>query len=92
MTSLWKDEQGNYSTFRALLWVVTGAALGWVFSHAVEPTLALTYFQTLQLALVGGAGGPRLMQYLAPQLAAAARALRRAPARDDVNGWQPTSE
>jgi hypothetical protein len=92
-TDLIRDETGSVSSARVLLWVWTVVSLYLVVRH--WPTVGnhvLAFLSTVELALIGWAAGPRVAQYLLPQLGAAVTAVAQSKRgdRDPEKGWQPT--
>lgn len=79
ISSLFKDEKGSYSSFRVLLFVWTLTTIIWVSVFPPERLTSdlLRFIGGVYLALVSGAGGPRLAQYLAPQIGAFASSFKR---------------
>jgi len=71
-----QDERGQLSTARALLWVwslftMAVVALWW----QTVPNGVLSLLSAVEVALIAWAAGPRIAQYLAPQVGAAAAAV-----------------
>ena len=64
---IWTDEKGNPSSARVLLWLWTLVVIGVIISHVRGVNFdqdLWPFLQTTFLALVGWAGGPRVMEYL----------------------------
>ena len=82
--SLLRDEQGSLSTARCAFWLTLIVTLVLIVLHAFglarPPEAAYTLLGTVVLALAAWAGGPRIGQYIAPQIGRAAAALSRARA------------
>lgn len=71
-----QDERGQLSTARTLLWVWTGFTLALLaLTWREVPNGVLSLLSAVEVALVAWAGGPRIAQYLAPQVGAAASAV-----------------
>lgn len=81
-SSLLRDEQGAWSTARCAFWLtllvtlalVVATAFGWA---ALSPA-AYSLLGIMFMALAGWAAGPRVMQYLGPQIGAVVQSLSRA--------------
>lgn len=78
--SFFKDEQGNASSARALLWlwsVFTALLIIGVVTDVLnDPGQAVwSLIGGVFLALIAWAGGPRAMQYLGPQVAGFAKSI-----------------
>jgi hypothetical protein len=74
--SLLRDEKGGYSMARTLLltWTVFAmSVIVWKIDHLSQPLL--TFLSSVYLFLASWAAGPRMAQYIAPQIAAAANAI-----------------
>jgi hypothetical protein len=94
-----QDERGTRSSARALLWIVVlnAIAIAWadIITADVENAV-YAFLSGLITALACGAWGPRVAQYLAPQMAGTARAIgealrsKGAYARDPKKGIEPT--
>lgn len=73
------DEQGNLSSARCLLWLTVIVALRVVYLDATEwadpSAAAYTLLTTMIVCFTAWAGGPRLAQYVMPQLGAAVAAV-----------------
>lgn len=73
---LLQDERGQLSTARTLLWVWTAFTLALLaLAWREVPNGVLSLLSAVEIALVAWAGGPRIAQYLAPQVGAAASAV-----------------
>jgi hypothetical protein len=76
---LLRDETGARSAGRLFLalWLVNDAAYLWVCVMRTLPPDAsvLTFLTSVTLALITWVAGPRVAQYLGPQIAGAARAV-----------------
>jgi hypothetical protein len=73
---LLQDERGQLSTARTLLWVWTAFTLALLaLAWREVPNGVLSLLSGVEIALVAWAGGPRIAQYLAPQVGAAASAV-----------------
>lgn len=92
---LFRDERGSKSLARHALVFVLLLIAGLAIYEAYDPTHAVnnTVWATLSaiaMGLIAWAGGPRIAQYLAPQIGAvasgASTALRRAITRDPETG------
>lgn len=71
-----QDERGQLSTARTLLWVWTAFTLALLaLAWREVPNGVLSLLSAVEIALVAWAGGPRIAQYLAPQVGAAASAV-----------------
>jgi hypothetical protein len=69
--SLLRDEQRNYSTSRVLLLIWTTVIIGVIiWKDATVSQALLTFFSSIYLFLATWAAGPRMVQYLAPQISA----------------------
>ena len=99
--SLLHDEQGNLSSARTAFWVTLVVTLLLIvldaFGVVAMAGAAYTLLGSLVIALASWAGGPRIAQYLAPQIAKVGSALasastkiaeRRKQGADD--GTEPT--
>ncbi len=90
--TLLRDERGDLSTARCAFWLllvwslvlVTLTGLG-VMSLS---SAAYTFLGTAIVAVVSWAAGPRVAQYLGPQLGAVAQALSRARSDREPNLWK----
>jgi hypothetical protein len=95
--SLFNDEQQNMSSARVLLWLWSGMCMYMVVGHFKEvDNGVLAFMSGIEMALVGWAAGPRVMQYLGPQIGRAAAAVGQATSRfaprNHQLGIQPTWE
>lgn len=73
---LMQDERGHLSAARALLWVWSLFTL--IFVAAAWRSAGngvLSLLSAVEMALVAWAAGPRIAQYLAPQIGATATAV-----------------
>lgn len=72
-----QDEKGTWSAARVflLLWLSNAALFLWRHHAADAIGVALTFFTGIAVPLVVWAAGPRLAQYLAPQVGAATSAV-----------------
>lgn len=90
------DEQGNLSSARCLLWLTTTVALRVIYLDATEwadpSAAAYALLTTMILAFTAWAGGPRLAQYLLPQLGAAVQAVSSALRERLRPGKRPARE
>lgn len=76
LSDLIRDERGNLSTARVLLWCWSIAALGLVLAKYHDiPNPVLSFFSGILIALVSWAGGARIAQYIAPQIGNTAQAV-----------------
>ncbi len=77
--SLLRDEQGGWSTARCAFWLTLFVALALVVLDATGTTNTrtegYTMLGTVVLALAAWAGGPRIGQYLAPQIGKVGQAI-----------------
>lgn len=78
------DEHGKPSTARAAFWIALFAALVMIaldgLTAAVFPAEAYTLLGTVIMFSAVWAAGPRMAQYLAPQIGAGAKAIAAAAA------------
>ena len=101
--SLLRDEQGSLSTARCAFWITLLVALALAVLDATGATNTrpegYTMLGTVVLALAAWAGGPRIGQYLAPQIGKAGQAIagaaqaitkRRKESNDDHPGTEAT--
>lgn len=91
MKTLLQDEQGRLSTARSVLWLWTVGFLVLVFKYHPLDAATLASLTNVELALIACIGGPRIAQYLLPQLGLVSAALTKSK-RDPENGWEPTHE
>lgn len=76
MKRLFQDEQGSRSMARTL--VCGHIIVAWVYiGTGGTNESVLAFLATLGVALAAWAGGPRVAQYLAPQIGKVAGALKR---------------
>lgn len=76
LSDLVRDERGNLSTARVLLWLWSLVAMGLVVvKYRDVPNPVLAFFSGILIALISWAGGARIAQYLAPQVSATAQAV-----------------
>ena len=79
LSSLLRDEQGAWSSARCAFWLTLLVTLSLVgaaaFGRAALSSDAYSLLGTVVLALAGWAGGPRVAQYLFPQLGGVAKAI-----------------
>lgn len=90
---LLQDETGGWSSARCLLWLWSLVSLVLIVVDRDLSNAILTYLSSVELALIGWAAGPRIAEYLLPQLGRTADAIgqaKRAKERDPENGWEPT--
>lgn len=95
---LLRDEQGKGSMFRALLvaqlvWVDIAGLLDGIYGDGFSfPGEWWVIQGGLLLALIAGAGGPRIAQYVAPQIGRTAQAVAKAVRAKAREKWpdQPT--
>ena len=79
INTTWKDERCNYSSSRILLWLWTALVFFLLLRHPDILTNAiLAFLSTVYMALVCWAAGPRISQYIGPQLGQAANAIGQA--------------
>ena len=74
-TRIWTDEKGHPSSARVLLWLWTVVITGVIVAHLTGVVFdqdLWPFMQTVWLALVGWAGGPRVMEYLTGAVTAVA--------------------
>lgn len=79
MTAL-RDEQGAWSSARIGLWTVLAFTAWYIVSHDKPDTGVLSLLGSALLGFMGWAGGPRMMQYLGPQIGAVAQGIASAKA------------
>lgn len=76
LSDLIRDERGNLSTARVLLWVWSLVAMGLVvLKYRDMPNPVLSFFSGILIALISWAGGARIAQYIAPQMGSTAQAV-----------------
>lgn len=77
--SLIRDEQGSWSTARISFWIAllftVGIITADVFGPFDVPNAAYAILTTIFMVTAGWAAGPRMMQYIAPQIGAATKAV-----------------
>jgi hypothetical protein len=93
--SMLRDERNKVSSGRALLWLWSLVSLYMVVTHhATLDNVTYAFLSTIEMALIGWNAGPRIAQYIFPNLGASAKVLAEAksrfPARDHAMGIQPT--
>lgn len=90
---MFRDETGKVSASRVLAVLWTLFMMGYLAVH-LEPTPAvLTFLASIETSFVCWAGGPRLAEYLAPQIGRIGDALAKTPwrkERDSALGIEPT--
>lgn len=93
MREIFQDESGSFSSARCLLWLWSAVTLWAVAVDATHAGDALSnaawgVLSGVEVALIAWAGGPRIAQYIAPQIGAVAAGVAaavrdRLPSRDD---------
>ena len=81
ISEILKDERGSFSAARTFLFgslVFTGTIIVLDSLMLGVPEIAYTLLGSLNVGLVAWAGGPRVAQYLAPQVGAVASGIARA--------------
>ena len=63
--SFLNDERGTRSSARLALWVTLTITLGLILVGAERAEVVWHLLETVVLALIGWAGGPRVFQYVA---------------------------
>jgi hypothetical protein len=90
ISEILKDERGSFSAARTFLFgslVFTGTIIVLDSLMLGVPEIAYTLLGSLNVGLVAWAGGPRVAQYLAPQVGAVASGIAKAvkgPQRPDL--------
>lgn len=80
-SEIFKDERGSFSAARTFLFgslVFTGTIIALDSIILTVPEIAYTLLGSLNVGLVAWAGGPRVAQYLAPQIGAVASGIAQA--------------
>ena len=81
LSEILKDERGSFSAARTFLFgslVFTGTIIVLDSLMLAVPEIAYTLLGSLNVGLVAWAGGPRVAQYLAPQIGAVASGIAQA--------------
>jgi hypothetical protein len=81
LSEILKDERGSFSAARTFLFgslVFTGTIIVLDSIILAVPEIAYTLLGSLNVGLVAWAGGPRVAQYLAPQIGAVASGIAQA--------------
>jgi len=81
LSEILKDERGFFSAARTFLFgslVFTGAIIMLDSIILAVPEIAYTLLGSLNVGLVAWAGGPRVAQYLAPQIGSVAAGIAKA--------------
>jgi hypothetical protein len=79
LLELVEDERGRLSTARSLLWGWSIYSLCFLsLTWATVSNGALSFLSAVEVALIAWAAGPRIAQYLGPQVGAAAAAVGQA--------------
>jgi hypothetical protein len=81
LSEILKDERGSFSAARTFLFgslVFTGTIIVLDSIMLAVPEIAYTLLGSLNVGLVAWAGGPRVAQYLAPQIGAVASGIAQA--------------
>lgn len=77
--SLLRDEQGSWSSARCSFWISLLVTLALIVVDALTgasvPNAAYSLLGTIVVATASWAAGPRIAQYLAPQLGAIAKGI-----------------
>lgn len=75
--TLFKDEKGRWSAARVFLaaWLGNAAAYIWWRPDSPSLGLVLTFFSGVALPLIVWTAGPRIAEYLAPQVGAVTGAV-----------------
>jgi hypothetical protein len=75
--SLFRDEKGNLSAARVFLAVWLANAVGYIWTKSSPDSfgVVLTFFTAIGTPLVVWTAGPRIAQYLGPQVGAATAAV-----------------
>lgn len=94
--SLWRDEQGNWSSARVLLWLDLTFLSVLVWRDAASdafnvPSEAYAMLGGIGTFLLLWAAGPRAMQYLGPQVGKAVNAIA-AAARKKLDNMRTDDE
>lgn len=81
ISEILKDERGSFSAARTFLFgslVFTGTIIALDSMVLAVPEIAYTLLGSLNVGLVAWAGGPRVAQYLAPQIGSVAAGIAKA--------------
>ena len=81
ISEILKDERGSFSAARTFLFgslVFTGTIIVLDSMVLAVPEIAYTLLGSLNVGLVAWAGGPRVAQYLAPQIGSVAAGIAKA--------------
>ena len=81
ISEILKDERGSFSAARTFLFgslVFTGTIIVLDSLMLAVPEIAYTLLGSLNVGLVAWAGGPRVAQYLAPQIGAVVSGIAQA--------------
>ena len=90
LSEILKDERGSFSAARTFLFgslVFTGTIIVLDSLVLAVPEIAYTLMGSLNVGLLAWAGGPRVAQYLAPQIGSVAAGIAKAvkgPQRPDL--------
>ena len=89
-----QDERGSKSMGRTLTFIWTCFCIWMVaLNWATISAAVLAFLSTIEMAFITWTAGPRIASYLAPQIAAAAKAVASAASgRDAKEALQPTKE
>lgn len=70
LTTIFKDERGDWSAARVFLfiWLANAAAYVWQRPDSVSLGAVLTFFTAIGTPLIVWTAGPRIAQYLGPQV------------------------
>lgn len=75
MSNVVKDEQGSWSSARIGMWTNLAAIYLYVLLAEVPSPVVLAPLASIELGFMGWAAGPRIAQYLLPQIGAVAQGI-----------------
>lgn len=75
MASLIRDEQGAISSARVGLWSTCCFSAWYIVAHDKPDVAVLSLLGSALLGFMGWAAGPRIAQYLLPQIGAVAQGI-----------------
>ena len=75
MNNLLKDEKGAWSSARVGMWVNLAAVYAVVVWTSTPSPVVMSALASIELGFMGWAAGPRIAEYLLPQIGAMAQGI-----------------
>ena len=75
MSNAVKDEQGAWSSARIGMWTNLAFMYVYILSPGTPSAVVMSALTSIELGFMGWAAGPRIAQYLLPQIGAVAQGI-----------------